>query len=187
MLLEKEYNRDHAVTYARRWALGRNPLFADFTGIGGNCTNFVSQCILAGSCEMNYTPTYGWYYLSASCRAPSWTGVTPFYNFMTGTPEFRLANGGVGPYAVEVAPDMLLPGDVIQLQNQEGVFYHSLLVSVAEPSRILVCAHSNDARDRDLTTYSYAALRCLQIRGVRVYAENDYCFEQLLAGIPREE
>ena len=44
---------ERAVAYARRWALDRNPLFVDFTGQGGNCTNFVSQCVLAGSCVMN--------------------------------------------------------------------------------------------------------------------------------------
>ena len=33
------YDRAHAVAYARRWALSRNPLFYDFTGIGGDCTN----------------------------------------------------------------------------------------------------------------------------------------------------
>ena len=50
MLITKPYQRERAVEYARRWALDRNPLFADFSGIGGNCTNFVSQCVLAGSC-----------------------------------------------------------------------------------------------------------------------------------------
>ncbi|MBR2024561.1 MAG: amidase domain-containing protein, partial [Clostridia bacterium] len=56
----KEYNRENAVKYARKYALMRNPLFFTFEGIGGNCTNFVSQCILAGSCVMNFTPTFGW-------------------------------------------------------------------------------------------------------------------------------
>ena len=68
MLLEKRYDRERAVLYARRWALSRNPLFADFTGLGGNCTNFVSQCLYAGGCVMNFTPVYGWYYLSPDDR-----------------------------------------------------------------------------------------------------------------------
>ena len=56
MILEKEYVRERAVMYARKYALVRNPLFYSFAGIGGNCTNFVSQCVLAGSCVMNFTP-----------------------------------------------------------------------------------------------------------------------------------
>ena len=42
---EKGYNRQSAVEYARRWALGRNPAYYDFEGIGGDCTSFVSQCL----------------------------------------------------------------------------------------------------------------------------------------------
>ncbi|MBR5616363.1 MAG: amidase domain-containing protein, partial [Clostridia bacterium] len=43
MLIEIPYMRERAVEYALRWALSRNPLFPDFAGIGGDCTNFVSQ------------------------------------------------------------------------------------------------------------------------------------------------
>ena len=60
MLIIRPYRRDRAVTYARTWALDRNPLYIDFSGQGGNCTNFASQCVLAGSCAMNYTADYGW-------------------------------------------------------------------------------------------------------------------------------
>jgi hypothetical protein len=103
MLLTKNYNRDRAVEYARRWALDRNPLFVDFTGIGGNCTNFVSQCVLAGCCTMNYTPDFGWYYVSPEERAPAWSSVEYFYDFLTEQPDFKNANGGIGPFAREVA------------------------------------------------------------------------------------
>ena len=82
MLVTKPYNRDRAVEYARRWALSRNPLFINFAGIGGDCTNFVSQCVLAGSCTMNFTRDFGWYYISSSDRAPAWAGVEYFYDFM---------------------------------------------------------------------------------------------------------
>ena len=53
MLIDLPYNRQRAVEYAKKWALSRNPLFADFTGIGGNCTNFVSQCLYAGCGVLN--------------------------------------------------------------------------------------------------------------------------------------
>ena len=82
MLIERPYYRERAVMYARRWALSRNPLFLDFTGTGGDCTNFVSQCILAGSCVMNFTPTYGWYFRSSADRAPAWSGVEAMNNFL---------------------------------------------------------------------------------------------------------
>lgn len=53
---EVAYDRQAAVSYARRWALDRNPAFYDFDRIGGDCTNFTSQSIHAGSKIMNYTP-----------------------------------------------------------------------------------------------------------------------------------
>lgn len=183
MLITKPYNRDRAVTYARRWALDRNPLFADFTGIGGNCTNFVSQCVLAGSCTMNYTPDFGWYYLSPEERAPAWSGVDFFYDFMTGASAFAMQNGGVGPFAAVVDRDGVELGDVVQLANRVGDWYHSLIVSGFDGDEILVCAQSNDALDRPLSTYTAAAdKRFLHFEGVRIEINDDACFERLLAG-----
>ena len=76
------YDRNAAVRYARRWAYGRNPAFYDYEHIGGDCTNFASQCVYAGSGVMNYTKDLGWYYIDANNKAPAWTGVEYFYNFM---------------------------------------------------------------------------------------------------------
>ena len=84
MLATVSYNRERAVEYAQKWALSRNPLFFDFTGGGGNCTNFASQCLLAGSLTMYEAQPFGWYYRSVTDRAPAWTGVNEFYEFMCG-------------------------------------------------------------------------------------------------------
>lgn len=160
MLITFPYNRTNALLYARRWALARNPLFSNFSGIGGDCTNFVSQCLYAGSCVMNYTPTFGWYYRSPDDRAPAWTGVEFFYNFLTG-------NDGVGPYASETEEGELQVGDVIQLGDETGDFYHTLFVTGFTGSTYLIAAHSDDALDRPLDTYTYAQARFLHIEGVR--------------------
>ena len=53
MLIETGYDRRRAVEYALRWALSRNPEYYDFEDIGGDCTNFVSQCLFAGCGVMN--------------------------------------------------------------------------------------------------------------------------------------
>ena len=113
MLAIKPYQRENAVAYARKYAFSQNPLFGNFAGIGGNCTNFVSQSIYAGGCQMNYTPTFGWYYISLDDRSPSWTGVEFFYNFI-------IENAGVGPFGRVATSDELEIGDVIQL-GREGV------------------------------------------------------------------
>ena len=176
MLAQREYSRARAVEYARRWALDRNPLYYDYTGIGGNCTNFVSQCVYAGSCTMNYTPVYGWYYLSAAERTASWTGVQYFYNFIT-------QNQNVGPFAREIGVEAVEAGDVIQLGREGTGYYHTLLCVGRQGEEILVAAQSDDALDRPLSTYDYDYARFLHIEGVRInIPDTEDCFAALLAG-----
>lgn len=184
MLVTKPYNRERAIEYARKWAYSRNPLFYDYTGIGGNCTNFVSQSIYAGSCTMNFTPIFGWYYLSSTERTASWTGVDYFYNFMT-------QNRGVGPFGREVLPADVETGDVIQLGRSEEGFYHTLLVVGFEGDVPLVAAQSDDAFNRALDTYTYDYARGIHIEGVRLrVADTGDCYDTLLSGeaiIPNEQ
>lgn len=159
MLASFSYNRERAYLYAKRWALSRNPLFNDYSPYGGNCTNFASQCLLAGSLVMNYEPVYGWFYRSDADRSAAWTGVPFFYRFLT-------ENQGEGPFAVE--KDALEIGDFIQLGTGEGDFYHTLVVVGSEGGEYLVAAQSEDAFLRPLSEYVYARARFLHIEGVRV-------------------
>ena len=183
MILVKPYDRERAVTYAETWALDRNPLFLNFAGRGGDCTNFVSQCLLAGSCTMDFTPDFGWYYRSSNDRAPAWTSVEFFYDFMTGNPAFVAENQGIGPFGREVRAREIELGDVIQLADEEGDYYHTLIITGFEPNDILVCAHTDDSLNRPLSTYNFASLRFIHIDGVRVEIADDACYESLLDGI----
>lgn len=173
MLVVKPYIRENAVQYARKFAFAQNPYFASFAGIGGNCTNFVSQSIFAGSCQMNYTPTFGWYFISLNQRSPSWTGVDFFYNFIT-------QNKGIGPFGREATLDELEIGDVIQLgRNNEG-YYHTLLVVGFDGPDTLVAAQTDDALDRPLSTYNNDYARYIKIEGVRFEMPDDYsCFDRI--------
>ena len=187
MLVTKPYNRARAVEYARAWALRRNPLFIDFTGIGGNCTNFVSQCVLAGSCTMNYTLDFGWYYISPDERAPAWSGVDFFYDFMTGESSFAEQNGGIGPFARAVPREEVELGDVVQYANMAGDWYHTVIITGTDGDELLVSAQSNDALDRPLSSYNFAKARFLHIDGVRVELNDDVCFDTLIRGKFDEE
>ena len=149
------YDRISAVEYARKWALERNPKYYDFEHIGGDCTNFVSQCLFAGCGVMNFTPNTGWYYRSLSDRAPAWSSVRYLFRFLT-------ENKTIGPVAELVGEETLLPGDLIQLGHSDGHFYHTLIVTRISP-QILVAAHSYDAIDRPLKSYDYETKRCLHI------------------------
>ena len=155
------YNREAALAYAKKWAFKRNPQFYDFSKLGGDCTNFASQCVYAGAKIMNYTPIYGWFYNNANDRTASWTGVEYLYNFLT-------QNEGVGPFAKEVPLSELEIGDVVQLGRETGDFYHTPFVVGFRRGQILVAAHSYDAYDKPLQSYSFDRVRGLHILGVRM-------------------
>ena len=179
-----EYNRERAVEYAQRWAFSRNPLFYDFTGKGGNCTNFISQCLLAGTCQMNFTDTFGWYYISSEERSAAWTGVEFFYNFITDNADSENPIGsGLGPFGHEVNAGGLELGDVIQLGREDGDYYHTLLVTGFTRRGYLVAAQSDNAFNRPLNTYNYRRIRYIHIDGYRT--DKRYigaCFDKLING-----
>ncbi len=175
MLATKPYLRENAVAYARKYAFSQNKNFGNFAGIGGNCTNFVSQAIYAGGCVMNYKPTFGWYYISMDDRSPAWTGVEYFYNFIT-------ENADVGPYGRVITADELEIGDVIQLARDGEGFYHTLLVVGFDGEDPLVAAQTDNAYARPLSTYDYDYNRYIKILGIRFESSEGYeCFDRLMS------
>lgn len=163
---KKEYDREKAVAYAHQWAYGRNPRYYNFEELGGDCTNFASQCLFAGSGVMNPTPTFGWYYYSLNSRAPAWTGVEFLYRFLT-------RNTGVGPVAVEVDISEVVPGDLVQISFNGWSYGHDpVIVEVGEdpsPANILVAAHTYDVDYNPIENYEYQKLRFLHITHVNIW------------------
>lgn len=154
------YDRISAKNYATFWALKRNPKYYNFDRLGGDCTNFVSQCIFAGAPIMNYTPTLGWFYNSLSSRSPAWSGVNELFNFLTN-------NNGLGPYGKVISVHELEVGDVVQLGKNENDFYHALIVSQVINGRIFVCSHTRDALNIPLENYSANRIRQIKILGYK--------------------
>lgn len=160
-----EYNREKAVEYAHRWAYGRNPQYYDFENVGGDCTNFASQMLYAGSGIMNYLPEFGWYYINSYKRTASWTGVNFLYRFLVN-------NKGPGPFAEETDVREVKPGDIVELSFDGGEFYnHSpMIVKVGRPvsvRNILIAAHTYNRDYYPLINYSWKGIRFLHIKGVR--------------------
>ena len=165
------YDRETVVEYARKWALARNPIYYDYDSMGGDCTNFVSQCIYAGIRTMNYTKDLGWYYKNPNQKAPAWTGVPFLHQFLT-------SNQGVGPFGVQAELDDLEIGDIIQLSFDNIKFAHSTVLTkiIREPyttSEYYVCAHDYDVYEKNLNDYQFMNLRGIHLNGGRVAAGND--------------
>ena len=129
---------------------------------------------------MNYTPGVGWYYISSNDRAPAWSSVEFLYDFLT--QKFTNENGGIGPFASEVPRERAEIGDVVQYANADGDWYHTVIITGKDGDEILVSAQSNDALDRPISTYNFAAARFLHIEGVRISLNDDICYSILLRG-----
>ena len=154
----KPYDRISALDYALKYALAPNPNYYHFGGIGGDCTNFVSQCVYAGSKIMNFDKYNGWYYISSSSRSPSWTSVNFFQNFI-------LNNNSIGPFGKKVEKSELEVGDIIQLR-QQNVFNHSLFVTKIENNQIYISSHSSNELNRPINTYYYNEILYIKILGI---------------------
>ena len=157
--MDIEYGRADAIEYARRWAYGRNPKYYDFSALGGDCTNFVSQCLVAGGMPMNYSNPNGWYYGGVNSRSASFSGVQFLYNFLTDGKKRR------GPAARETVLSALLPADIIQLSFDGVNFSHSLFIMQTGGGGPYVATHTFDSFGKSLYAYSYAAARGLHILG----------------------
>lgn len=135
--------RNKIVTYAKNNCNKASPdsgnssyaSYYDFSQIDGNydCTNFASHCLLAGGAVEYDTgaPSTGWYYNSLSDRSHSWSGVTPFGNFL-------LTNANNGPKGNSVgftnncpmSSMMYTIGDIIQIDyERDGTYNHSTIVT----------------------------------------------------------
>lgn len=158
MLERIMYNRVAAVEYAKKWALKRNLQYFDFENIGGDCTNFVSQCLYAGCKVMNFTKTYGWYYINAYERSPAWSATKYLYDFLT-------ANTGEGPMGLVVKPEKAMLGDIVQIGNENGTFFHSMIIVKIGKNQIYVAAHSVDSYMRPINTYEFKKIRFIHIIG----------------------
>lgn len=153
------YNRKEAVSYAEKYALTRNPQYYDFSSLGGDCTNFVSQCLFAGTGKMDFNKN-GWFYENLNNRSPSWTGVKELGKYL-------ITNNSNIIKAKIVNFDEIEIGDVIQLRQAEE-FNHSLIVSrVYKPilslNDIYICAHTNDRRNVRLSVYTFKELKFLKV------------------------
>lgn len=161
----RTYDRTAAVYYAHEWAFHRNPAFYSFDELGGDCTSFVSQCVYAGTGVMNYTPDFGWYYINGNKKAPAWTGVPYFKNFVTRSERSR------GPFGQETSLSDLQPGDIVQMRFNGDRYGHSAIVvsTGLRPNlyNTLVAAHNQDTDDRPLYTYhGVQKIRFLHIQGI---------------------
>ena len=159
-----DYNRQKAVKYAYEFAYKRNPVFTDFSDMGGNCTNFVNQCLLAGGMTMNFNYPFGWFYKSINSRSPSFRGVEYLYNFLTRLDYTK------GPFAKVIELKDTQIGDIIQFRQDQPKFTHSLIITKLNEfdyDNPFVTTNTSDVADKPLKDYYFNECRCLGVVGGR--------------------
>lgn len=134
--LATTYNRSAAVTYATTYVFSPNTsVWCDYSSSGGDCTNFVSQCLYAGGWSKfnngSFCSTGSWYHNGAgkcsntsttknySC---SWTQAADMKSLLS--VSSRVVPASYPASSLEV-------GDIIQLKNSSGTAYHTMIVTTA--------------------------------------------------------
>lgn len=160
----KSYKRNLAVAYAKKWALSRNPKYYNFDPVGGDCTNFISQCLYAGSQKMNYNFENGWFYNNGYDKSPSWSGVEFLYKFL-------IKNKSYGPRGKEISKEDLEIGDIAQLSFDGKTFKHSLFIIDINGNTlndISIATHTYDALGKKISEYNFSKIRFVHIVNVGV-------------------
>jgi hypothetical protein len=130
------YNRQNAVRYAVQYALTPNPLYRFFASHGeggGDCTNFISQCLRAGGAPMAFGTERPWWYNKKntySNKDDLWSNSWSVANSLYWCLKVRGKSNIQGLQGIEVEDiDLLELGDIIQYENLKGNIYHSAIVT----------------------------------------------------------
>lgn len=156
------YNREAAVDYAMKYcgvsldqnhAARYNPKYKDYTGNGGDCTNFVSQ-VLADK-EAGGLPTdYVWYYshsISGRGGSRAWVQAETFANYLQHSGRAtQIARGLFHEVTAptsdspEGAIQRLREGDLIGYEEKGRIEHFAVVVGRDSHGYVLVNSHTAD-------------------------------------------
>lgn len=154
------YDYDAAVEYAYDWWDDHNPDYSNWDGNGGDCANFVSQCLYAGGKPMKGTDRE-----SASCwfsRTNDRTELSKLSDTWIDAGMFRwywqdqasayktFSEGGIDSY------NYTWPGDAISFLNSNNRAYHTLICVDYDSSikETYMACHTSSSKNRTLSTRS---------------------------------
>lgn len=140
------YDREAARAYADLWWNAANPKYHHFEV---DCTNYVSQCFIAGGIPMHYTGKRdsGWWYEGYAGGQERWS-----YSWAVAQSlQAYLLQSTTGFRGLEVKdPRALSIGDMISYDwDGDGRYQHTTIVTGFNGSGYpLVNAHTNNSRNR---------------------------------------
>lgn len=175
---DNNYDRDAAVAYAMKWVSPvktvRNDQYESYDDLGGNCTNYISQCIHAGGIPMDThgEPEVQWKWYGDAVdesqtpngRSASWPGVPEFYYYcMNNTGYGMAASVDENLYSGEKA-------DILQY-GTDNAWKHSVIItnvvkdSSGNTTDYLINSNTTDRINYPASAYSYYKQRLIKIYG----------------------
>ena len=130
------YDRYAAVDYALRHWNNPSGQWCEYSRNGGDCTNFVSQCLLTGGWRQktnggSYCSNQVWFHngkghcwnSSTKNYSCSWTQAKDIQNYLSAQSNVTKVDWNRPiSYNVQV-------GDIVQLVNKRGVAYHTMIIT----------------------------------------------------------
>jgi hypothetical protein len=166
----KTYDRRAARAYAIKYVFNYNTGWPSDRRLGGDCTNFVSQCLLAGGWTMVRRGTIvgsardggSWFSGKAGCdldsdRSRTWAAAANFNRYLFW-----------GGRARACKVEDLAVGDVV-LKSEFGIIHHTMIVTellrtgVSDRLLPLLTYHTNDVLNRPITDLNLNNLLCWKI------------------------
>jgi cell wall-associated NlpC family hydrolase len=135
------YNGPAAASYADQYWSSYNRYYPSFANSGGDCTNFVSQALLAGGITMRTAPTYSgdaaWFMVQTR---KSWSWSVPWVNaegnsifLLQHLPGVTQVASVTGVAANQVVPSKASQGDVVFYDwNNDGTYDHEAIIATAD-------------------------------------------------------
>jgi hypothetical protein len=150
------YNRNAAIGYANQWYNSRNWRYNDFTSSGGDCANFVSQCLIAGGLSL-YKGTNGLGYgVYPDVDRPSIysNGTIPYCDYLN--IHLKTYQNTQVTYVIDTnatIPSSIERGDVVIFGNKSGDKYqHAMIVVWRNASDLGLAGHTSDVWNRSFWT-----------------------------------
>ncbi|WKY46844.1 amidase domain-containing protein [Eubacteriaceae bacterium ES3] len=176
---ENDYDREAAVKYALKWVdpievVRNDSIYGVYDTYGGNCNNYISQCLFAGGIPMDTDgdlyEQWKWYgenvdaYQEDYGRSPSFTGVNEFYSYAS-------YNSGYG--LVAVVDDNLFSGqegDILQYGYEDNWMHSVIVTNVVEDDSgdivdYLINSNTTDRINYPASAYGYPQMRIIKIVG----------------------
>ena len=159
------YNRELAVRYALKYGLNPNTdykYFKSYGNLGDDCTNFVSQCIHSGGCEMVDGDHATWWYRDKENWSISWVNSHSLYWCLL----IRYQHHDNGPRAKEVFDVYeLTVGDVIIYEGLDGQIDHSGIITGYRDGLPTITQHSPELVDISYFKTNKGKMHFMKITG----------------------